>query len=360
MSNSLQTQVPARPALVVPDMPKWPVLSAAETAELKERIKTLLREQDAALVAHYYTDGDLQALAEESGGLVADSLEMARFGTETPASTLVVCGVRFMGETAKILNPEKRVLMPDLAATCSLDEGCPPDEFSAFCDAHPDHSVVVYANTSAAVKARADWMVTSSIALPVVEHLAARGEKILWAPDRHLGSYVQRMTGAEMLLWDGACVVHEEFKASALERVRALHPEAAVLVHPESPDAVVDQADVVGSTTQLIRAVTELPNPTFIVATDAGIFWKMRQLAPHKTLIPAPTAGEGATCESCAHCPWMAMNALQNLERVLRLGDREIQIDPAMRERAVRPIARMLDFARERGIGGAAARLGRG
>jgi quinolinate synthase len=256
-----------------------------------------------------------------------------------------------MGETAKILNPEKRVLMPTLEATCSLDEGCPADAFSAFCDAHPDHTVVVYANTSAEVKARADWVVTSSIALPIVEHLHARGEKVLWAPDKHLGRYVQRMTGAEMLLWDSACVVHEEFKGFALERVRRLHPDAAILVHPESPDEVVEQADVVGSTTQLIKAVRELPNREFIVATDEGIFWKMHQLAPEKTLIAAPTAGEGATCESCAHCPWMAMNALQNLEQVLERGDQEIRIDEAIRQRAVIPIQRMLDFAREHGIG---------
>ena len=349
--SSTQGSTRTRNPIAVPPHPQWPALSDDEKADLRERIKTLLSEQDATLVAHYYTDADLQSLAEETGGHVADSLEMARFGAESDARTLVVCGVRFMGETAKIINPEKRVLMPDLKATCSLDEGCPADEFSAFCDAHPDHTVVVYANTSAQVKARSDWVVTSSIALPVVEHLAAQGQKILWAPDKHLGHYVERMTGAQMLLWDGACVVHEEFKSFALERVRRLHPNAAVLVHPESPDEVVDQADVVGSTTRLIQAVVEMPNQEFIVATDEGIFWKMHQLAPHKTLIPAPTAGEGATCESCAHCPWMAMNALQNLEQVLRTGDQEIHIDPAVRERAVIPIQRMLDFARARGIG---------
>lgn len=349
--QGLSNPIPPAPAVTVPPHPQWPALNTEEKAALKDRVRALLAEQNAVLVAHYYTDDDLQALAEETGGYVADSLEMARFGAESSAETLVVCGVRFMGETAKILNPEKRVLMPDLRATCSLDEGCPADAFTAFCDAHPDHSVVVYANTSARVKARADWVVTSSIALPVVEHLAARGEKILWAPDKHLGHYVERMTGAEMLLWDGACVVHEEFKSFALERVRKLHPDAAVLVHPESPDEVVDQADVVGSTTQLIKAVVEMPNEEFIVATDAGIFWKMHQLAPGKTLIPAPTAGEGATCESCAHCPWMAMNALQSLEESLRTGGQEIRIDPDIRERAVVPIQRMLDFARERGIG---------
>ncbi|NCC27228.1 MAG: quinolinate synthase NadA [Gammaproteobacteria bacterium] len=341
----------SRPAIEVPPHPQWPALSTLEKNALTDRIKTLLQEQDAVLVAHYYTDGDLQALAEETGGCVSDSLEMARFGAASSARTLVVCGVRFMGETAKILNPEKRILMPDLRATCSLDEGCPADAFGAFCDAHPDHTVVVYANTSAQVKARSDWVVTSSIALPVVAYLTEQGRKILWAPDKHLGHYVQRMTGADMLLWDGACVVHEEFKSFALERLRKLHPEAAVLVHPESPDEVVDQADVVGSTTQLIKAVVEMPNREFIVATDAGIFWKMHQLAPDKTLIPAPTAGEGATCESCAHCPWMAMNALQNLEQVLLKGDQEILIDPALGRRALVPIRRMLDFARKRGIG---------
>ncbi len=351
MTNPSAMGLPVRP-VAVPPHPRWPVLSDAEKTALKARIRDLLKARNAVLVAHYYTDEDLQALAEETGGYVADSLEMARFGTETNATTLVVCGVRFMGETAKILNPEKRVLMPDLAATCSLDEGCPAEEFTAFCDAHPDHKVVVYANTSAAVKARSDWVVTSSIALPIVRHLAAQGEKILWAPDKHLGHYIERMTGAEMLLWNGACVVHEEFKSFALERVRKLHPGAAVLVHPESPDEVVDQADLVGSTTQLIKAVAEMPNQEFIVATDAGIFWKMRQIAPHKTLIPAPTAGEGATCESCAHCPWMAMNALQSLERVLERGDQEVLVEPAIRERAVVPIQRMLAFAREHGIGG--------
>ncbi len=350
--TSVSPEQAALQPLQVPAHPQWPELGATEKGQLKQRIKNLMREQNAALVAHYYTDGDLQALAEETGGCVADSLEMARFGTTSDADTLIVCGVRFMGETAKILNPEKRVLMPDLNATCSLDENCPADAFSAFCDQHPDHTVVVYANTSAAVKARSDWVVTSGIALPIVKHLAARGEKILWAPDKHLGHYVERITGADMLLWPGACVVHEEFKSVALERLRRLHPDAAVLVHPESPDEIVDQADVVGSTTALIKAVSEMSNKEFIVATDEGIFWKMHQLAPDKQLIAAPTAGEGATCESCAHCPWMAMNALQNLEDVLLKGDNEISIDSNLRERAVKPIDRMLSFAREHGISG--------
>ena len=341
-----------RKSIKVPKHPVWPELTDEQKRELKARIRKLLQEQNAILVAHYYTDGDLQALAEETGGCVADSLEMARFGTTTDADTIVVCGVRFMGETSKILNPEKRVLMPDLAATCSLDIGCPADLFSRFCDEHPDHTVVVYANTSAAVKARADWMVTSGIALPIVKHLKEKGEKILWAPDQHLGKYIEKVTGAEMLLWPGSCVVHEEFKSVALERIRRLHPDAAVLVHPESPEHVIDQADVVGSTTQLIKAVAEMDQDKFIVATDDGIFWKMQQVAPHKTLISAPTAGEGATCESCAHCPWMAMNSLQNLEQVLISGANEIHIDEDIRQKALIPIERMLRFAEQHGISG--------
>lgn len=329
----------------IPKHVESPLLSEAERLALKDSIRQLLKSQNAVLVAHYYTDGDLQSLAEETGGCVADSLEMARYGSRSKADTLIVCGVRFMGETAKILNPEKRVLMPDLGATCSLDELCPELEFSDFCDQYPQYTVVVYANTSAAVKARADWVVTSSIALPIVQYLHQQGQKILWAPDKHLGNYIAKTTGADMLLWPGACVVHDEFKGIALADLRHLHPDAAVLVHPESPDSVITQADVVGSTTALIKAVVTMPNPTFIVATEEGIFWKMRQLAPGKRLIAAPTAGVGATCESCGHCPWMAMNSLKKLEQTLRLGIGEINVDPDVGRRAIIPIERMLDFA---------------
>lgn len=309
-----------------------------------DEIKQLLKAHNAVLVAHYYTDDAIQQLAEETGGCVADSLEMARFGARHEASTLVVAGVRFMGETAKILSPEKRVLMPTLEATCSLDVGCPADEFSAFCDQHTDRTVVVYANTSAAVKARADWVVTSSIAVDVIEHLQAQGEKILWAPDKHLGGYIQKKTGADMLLWDGACIVHEEFKAKGIADLKALHPDAAVLVHPESPAAVVDMADVAGSTSQLIKAARELPHARLIVATDRGIFFKMQQAVPEKLLFEAPTAGNGATCRSCAHCPWMAMNALDNLAGALREGVGEIVVDSELRQRALKPLERMLNF----------------
>jgi quinolinate synthase len=311
---------------------------------LIEEIRELLVKEDAVIVAHYYTDPEIQALAEATGGCVSDSLEMARFGAHHPASTLLVAGVRFMGETAKILSPEKRVLMPTLEATCSLDIGCPVEEFSAFCDQHPDRTVVVYANTSAAVKARADWVVTSSIALDVVNHLKDQGEKLIWAPDKHLGDYVARETGADMLLWDSACIVHDEFKARALEDLKRVHANAAILVHPESPKAVVQMADVVGSTSQLIAAAKNLPNDTLIVATDKAIFYKMQQAAPDKLLIEAPTAGNGATCRSCAHCPWMAMNGLENIRDVLKNHDQEIIIEETLRQQAVVSLQRMLQF----------------
>ncbi|NDY90598.1 quinolinate synthase NadA [Ideonella livida] len=326
----------------------WAKVPAPLTAEsreaLRQRAKALLQARNAVLVAHYYVDGDLQDLALETGGIVADSLEMARFGRDHAAQTLVVAGVRFMGESAKILSPHKTVLMPDLDATCSLDLGCPPDDFARFCDEHPDRQVVVYANTSAAVKARADWMVTSSCALGIVEHLKAQGQKLIWAPDRHLGRYIQEQTGADMLLWHGACIVHDEFKATELELLKEQYPDAQVLVHPESPAGVVALADVVGSTSQMLQAVVHGTAQRYIVATDNLIMHRMRQLAPGKVLIEAPTAGNSATCKSCAHCPWMAMNALQGVVDCLEHQQGEIHVEAATGSQAVRCIQRMLDF----------------
>ncbi|WP_455916890.1 quinolinate synthase NadA [Pantoea agglomerans] len=332
---------------IYPFPPKPARLTQDEKQIYREKIKRLLKERNAVMVAHYYTDPEIQALAEETGGCVADSLEMARFGSQHSASTLLVAGVRFMGETAKILSPEKTILMPTLQAECSLDLGCPIDEFNRFCDQHPDRTVVVYANTSAAVKARADWVVTSSIAVELIEHLDSLGEKIIWAPDRHLGQYVTRQTGADILCWQGACIVHDEFKTQALQRMKALYPDAAVLVHPESPQAIVDLADAVGSTSQLIQAAKTLPNPQMIVATDRGIFYKMQQACPDKELLEAPTAGEGATCRTCAHCPWMAMNGLKAIADGLEHGgsQHEIHVDAALREGALISLNRMLTFA---------------
>ncbi len=330
--------------------PAKPVpLTDEQTKSHIENISRLLKERDAVLIAHYYTDPEIQALAEQTGGFVGDSLEMAKFGNRHPASTLIIAGVRFMGESAKILTPEKTILMPNLEAECSLDLGCPADKFTEFCDAHPDHTVVVYANTSAAVKARADWVVTSSIALEIVDHLDAEDKKIIWGPDRHLGSYIANKTGADMLLWQGECIVHDEFSAKALKDMKEQYPEAAILVHPESPASVVELADSVGSTSQLIKAAKELPNQKLIVATDKGIFFKMQQLVPEKELVEAPTAGAGATCRSCAHCPWMAMNGLAAIESALTEGasEHEIFVDEEIRLKSLIPLNRMLDFAEQ-------------
>lgn len=331
-----------------PFPPKPTVLTDQEKLDYKTKIKQLLIDKDAVLVAHYYTDPEIQALAEETGGYVADSLEMARYGRDHSAKALVIAGVRFMGETAKILTPNKEVLMPDLEATCSLDVGCPVEEFSAFCDQHPDRSVVVYANTSAAVKARADWVVTSSIALEIVEHLDSEDKKIIWGPDRHLGGYIKEQTQADMEMWQGDCIVHDEFKAIALRDMKALYPDAAILVHPESPASVVKLADAVGSTSQLIKAAQTLPNKKLIVATDTGIFYKMQQACPDKDLFAAPTAGNGATCRSCAHCPWMAMNGLKAIYNALNdTSGHEIHVDKTVAKGALVSLNRMLDFAAE-------------
>ena len=322
-------------------------LTPAERRSLRQQAGDLLSREDAVLVAHYYVDSELQELAEETGGCVADSLEMARFGLSHPASTVIVAGVRFMGETAKILSPEKQVLVVEPQAECSLDLGCPPAAFGAFCDQHPERTVVVYANTSAEVKARADWVVTSSIAVDLVADLAAKDKKMIWAPDRYLGDYVKRQTGADLLLWDGSCIVHEEFKGEVLSNLKQQHPQAKVLVHPESPASVIELADVVGSTSQLILAAQQLDSSYFIVATEEGILHKMRQSAPEKTFVAAPTAGEGATCISCAHCPWMKMNDLQRLIAVLQSKDTEVVIDEEIRIRAAMPIQRMVEYGRQ-------------
>ncbi len=319
-------------------------LTEAESNQLKDACKKKLAEHNAVLIAHYYTDPEIQQLAEETGGFVGDSLEMAKFGAAHKADTLVIAGVKFMGETSKMLSPEKRVIMPTLEATCSLDVGCPADEFEKFIKQHPDRTVVVYANTSASVKALADWVITSSIAVDVIEYLDAKGEKILWGPDRHLGRYIQAKTGADMVLWQGHCIVHDEFKHQALEKTIQLYPEAAVLVHPESPESVIALADHVGSTSQLIKAAQSIPEQQVIVATDKGIFYKMQQAVPEKELIIAPTAGEGATCRSCAHCPWMKMNELSRLVEVFDRTDNEIFVEAGLIKKALKPLERMVNF----------------
>ena len=315
-----------------------------EQALAIERLQDLLKQQQAVMVAHYYVSPELQDLALATGGMVGDSLEMAKFGQNHPAQTLLVAGVKFMGESAKILSPEKTILMPDLEATCSLDLGCPVEEFTAFCDQHPDRTVVV-ANTSAEVKARADWVVTSSIALEIVTFLHQQGKKIIWGPDRHLGKYIQQQTGADMILWQGSCIVHHEFKALELTLLKEKYPDALVLVHPESPAEVVAQADVVGSTSKLLQAAVHSSATSFIVATDQGILHEMQKQAPYKQFFAAPTAGNGATCKSCAFCPWMAMNGLQNCIDVLENHHHAVEIPEGVLKQARHSIQKMLDFS---------------
>ena len=320
------------------------LVSEKENQALKDSIKELLKKNNATLIAHYYVDHQIQALAEEVNGCVSDSLEMAKFGKLSKSNLLVVAGVKFMGETAKILSPEKKVIMPTLEATCSLDIGCPAEDFKNFCSQYPDREIVVYANTSAKVKALADWVVTSSIAVEVIEYLDSLDKKIIWGPDKHLGSYLQTQTDADMVLWDGSCIVHDEFKFDGLQKMKKLHPDAEVLVHPESPKEVVGLADMVGSTSQILNSAKNSKSKKFIVATDKGIFYQLLKNNPNKEFYEAPTAGNGATCKSCSQCPWMGLNSLKNLEEVLKNLDNEIYVDPQVSLQANRSLSRMINF----------------
>ncbi|WP_092401758.1 MULTISPECIES: quinolinate synthase NadA [Candidatus Ichthyocystis] len=317
---------------------------------LKEHCRDLLKKSNAVLVVHYYVDGDLQDLAEETGGCVSDSLEMARFGRDHPADTLVVAGVRFMAETAKILSYNKRILTLSKEATCSLDEGCPPDEFKLFCEKYSDHTIVCYTNTSAAVKSMCDWTVTSSIAELVIKHLHSQNKKIVFAPDWHLGRNISERTGINMVIWNASCVVHDEFQLLELQKMKNEEPDVKILVHPESPTGVVSLADCVGSTTQLLSYARDTSAKKMIVATDAGLLYKMRAQNPEKIFIPAPTSRENRPCTVCAHCPWMAMNSLSLLASALEKGQPEIFLDEEIARRAILPIERMLSFGASVGL----------
>ena len=313
--------------------------------ELISKIREKVSKENISLISHYYTDQKIQKITEDLGGCVSDSLQMAKFGKDSDSNILVVSGVKFMGETAKILSPEKRVFMPTLEATCSLDLGCPVDDFKLFCEDHPDREIVVYANTSADVKAIADWVVTSSIALDVIDFLDSEGKKIIWGPDKHLGSYIQTKTSADMVLWNGSCIVHDEFKSDGLKQMKAIHPDAEVLVHPESPSEVVRIADMVGSTSQILKAAKDSSAKKFIVATDKGIFYQLIKNNPNKEFYEAPTAGEGATCKSCSQCPWMGLNSLINLKEVLENLNNEIIVDSRISNLANRSLSKMINFA---------------
>ena len=307
-------------------------------------IKQLLLKNNAKIIAHYYVDEQVQRLAEDTGGFVGDSLEMARYGSKQKETTLIVAGVKFMGETAKILNPDKKVLMLDIEATCSLDTGCDYAEFKEFCDTHNDRDVVVYANTSAKVKSISDWVVTSSIAVQLIEHLTSLGKKLIWAPDKYLGNYVIDTTGADMLLWDGSCIVHEEYKTIELKNMIAKHPDCDVLVHPESPRSIIQLADTVGSTTKLIEASKASKKKYIIVATEKGILYQMKKFSPNKIFLEAPTEGEGATCKSCGRCPWMNLNIVQKLLDVFNTKTNEIILSRDIIDKAKKPIDRMINF----------------
>ena len=316
----------------------------ANKDDLFESITHNLKKNKATVVSHYYVDPLIQEITEKTGGFVGDSLEMAKFGNRCKSENLIVCGVKFMAETAKILSPEKSIFVPTLESTCSLDLGCPADELKELKNKHPERELVVYANTSAEVKAMSDWVVTSSIAKEIIEDLHFEGKKILWAPDKYLGSYLQKETGADMILWDSACVVHEEFKSNGIKDLKALHPDAGVLVHPESPPEVIEMADAVGSTSHLIKASKELDFDKFIVATDKSIFYKMSQFSPNKEFFEAPTGGVGTSCKSCAHCPWMGLNSLYNLDKCVLELNNEIQLDESLIKSAKEPLDKMIQF----------------
>ena len=303
-----------------------------------------LKLNNATLISHYYVDPLIQQITEETNGFIGDSLEMAKFGSKCQTENLIVCGVKFMAETAKILSPDKHIYVPTYESTCSLDLGCPAADLEIMKNKYPERVLVVYANTSAEVKAMADWVVTSSIAREIIEELHLNDQKILWAPDKYLGSYLQKETGADMLLWDSACVVHEEFKASGLRDLKKLHPDAGVLVHPESPSEVISMADAVGSTSHLIKASRDLDFNKFIVATDKSIFYKMTQLSPEKEFFEAPTGGSGSSCKSCAHCPWMGLNSLTNLEVCVKTLANEINLDEELIQQAKIPLDKMISF----------------
>lgn len=311
---------------------------------LFDSITANLKSNDATIISHYYVDPLIQEITEITGGFVGDSLEMAKFGSKCKTQNLIVSGVKFMAETAKILSPSKNIYVPTIEATCSLDLGCPAEKLREMKEKYPDRVLVVYANTSAEVKAMADWVVTSSIAKEIIEDLYFQGEKILWAPDKYLGGYLQKETGADMVLWDSACVVHEEFKASGLKDLKKVHPDAGILVHPESPPDVISMADAVGSTSHLIKASQDLNFKKFIVATDKSIFYKMSQLSPEKEFFEAPTGGTGSSCKSCAHCPWMGLNSLKNLEHCTDELTNEINLDSTIIKKAKVPLDKMINF----------------
>lgn len=309
--------------------------------ELREKIRQLAQDKNAVILAHYYTEGAVQDIAD----FVGDSLALAQKAAQTQADIIVMCGVHFMGETCKILCPEKKVLIPDAEATCSLAESCPADEFAAFVAQHPDHTVVSYVNTSAATKAVTDVVVTSSNAQKIVESFP-KDQKLIFGPDRNLGGYINAVTGRDMLLWDGACHVHSRFSLEALLELRRLHPGAKVLVHPECPAPIVAVADVVGSTAALLKYAVAEEAQEFLVVTESGILHEMQKQAPHKTFIPVPPeVSEGTIGCHCNECGYMRLVTLQKVYDCLLKESPSIDVDPSIAAKAIIPIQRMLELS---------------
>ena len=309
-----------------------------KTDELISEIKRLRREKNAVIMAHYYQIGDIQDIAD----MVGDSLALAQYAANTEADIIVLCGVHFMGETAKILSPQKKVLVPDIEAGCSLADSCPADEFERFVKAHPDHTVVSYVNTTAAVKAHTDIVVTSTNAKKIIDSLPLDA-KIIFAPDRNLGNYINSVTGRNMLLWDGACHVHEQFSVESLVELKKAHPKAKVLAHPECKNVVLMLADFVGSTQALLNYATNSQDTEFLVATESGIIHQMQKQNPNKVFIPVPPVD--STC-GCNDCKYMRLNSLEKLYLCLKTEQPEILVDEALRVKAVKPIERMLELSK--------------
>ena len=309
-----------------------------KTDELISEIKRLRREKNAVIMAHYYQTGDIQDIAD----MVGDSLALAQYAAKTEADIIVLCGVHFMGETAKILSPQKKVLVPDIEAGCSLADSCPADEFERFVKAHPDHTVVSYVNTTAAVKALTDIVVTSTNAKKIIDSLPVDA-KIIFAPDRNLGNYINSVTGRNMLLWDGACHVHEQFSVESLVELKKAHLKAKVLAHPECKNVVLMLADFVGSTQALLNYATSSQDTEFLVATESGIIHQMQKQNPNKIFIPVPPVD--STC-GCNDCKYMRLNSLEKLYLCLKTEQPEILVDEALRVKAVKPIERMLELSK--------------
>ena len=309
---------------------------------IKEEIRRMCREKNAVIMAHYYTDGEIQDIAD----FVGDSLALAQKAATTDADIIVMCGVHFMGETSKILCPDKKVLVPDLEATCSLAESCPADKFAEFVAEHPGHTVISYVNTTAATKAVTDIVVTSSNARQIVESLP-QDTPIIFGPDRNLGGYINSITGRNMLLWDGACHVHEKFSVEKILELKKQYPDAKVLVHPECKGTVVKLADKVGSTAALLKYSISDPAQVFIVATESGILHEMQKSCPEKTFIPAPPSD--STC-ACNECSYMKLVTMQKLYDCLLNETPEIHVDAEVAEKAIRPINRMLEISEKLGL----------